>query len=52
MVMKGSLRLYFLGVVLIVHDERHNMANSYAWNSNGLENMSIFVVDGDTPENP
>jgi len=28
------------------------MANSYAWNSNGLENMSIFVVYGDTPQNP
>ena len=50
--MKGSLRLYFLDVVLIVHDERHNMAKSYAWNSNGLENMSIFVVYGDTPQNP
>ena len=31
---------------------RRDMANSYARNSNGLEDMSIFVVDGLTPQNP
>ena len=50
--MRGSQGIYFLDVVLIVHNERHNMANSFAWNYNGLENMSIFVVDGLTPQNP
>ena len=28
------------------------MANFFAWKKNGLENMSIFVVDGLTPQNP
>ena len=50
--MGGSLRLYFLDIVLIIHNERHKMAKSYAWNYNGLENMSIFVVYGHKPLNP
>ena len=50
--MKGSLGLYFLDIVLIIHNERHKMAKSFAWNYNGLENMTIFVVDDRAPKNP
>ena len=28
------------------------MAKSFAWNYNGLENMTIFVVDDRAPKNP
>ena len=28
------------------------MAKYYAWNYNGLENMTIFVVDDRAPKNP
>ena len=50
--MKGSQGIYFLDVLLMIYNETHNMANFFAWKKNGLENMSIFVVDGLTPQNP
>ena len=50
--MKGSQGIYFLDVLLMIYNETHNMANSFAWKKTGLENMSIFVVGGLKPKNP
>ena len=50
--MKGSQGIYFLDVLLMIYNETHDMAIFFAWKKNGSENMSIFVVDGLTPQNP
>ena len=48
----GVPEAIFLDIVLIIHNERRKMAKSFAWNYNGLENMTIFVVDDRAPKNP